>query len=58
MIRPRLSFIIFPKPFVQQMVGWKTGTERNLNPFGNAASEAAPRQDLAHKLGWPKEALL
>ena len=41
-----------------QCVGWKVGTEKRLNPFGSAASEAAPRQDLARKLGWPKEALL
>jgi len=41
-----------------QVIGARVGTEHLLNPFGNAASEAAPRHNLAHNLGWPKEALL
>ena len=41
-----------------QYIGWKVGTESKLNPFGKAACEAAPRQDLAKNLGWPGEALL
>ncbi|KAL5261572.1 hypothetical protein ACHWQZ_G007322 [Mnemiopsis leidyi] len=65
--------VVFPpiedgKPLVQsgpkiipkttaQFVGWKVGTEQSLNPFGNAANESRPRQNLATKLGWPKEAL-
>eukprot|EP00116_Pleurobrachia_bachei_P016199 sb/3476461/ len=40
------------------LVGWRIGTEKNLNPFGSAFSESAPRQDLAKKLGWPHEALI
>ncbi|XP_063694475.1 ciliary microtubule inner protein 1-like [Bolinopsis microptera] len=48
---------IVPKT-AAQCIGWKVGTEQRLNPFGNAANEAKPRQNLGAKLGWPKEALL